>query len=94
MISRTTIDACYDVQLSAAIEKLGTALKKKGTQHTGCCPFHDEKTPSFQVNDAKGVYKCFGCGKGGDCEAEQYRQQYGCLHGGFLFFFWIDSSWN
>ena len=77
MISRTTIDACYDVQLSAAIEKLGTALKKKGTQHTGCCPFHDEKTPSFQVNDAKGVYKCFGCGAGGNNAISFYMAKLG-----------------
>lgn len=41
-------------------------LKKRGTSLTGCCPFHDEKTPSFHVNPIKGIYKCFGCGKGGD----------------------------
>ena len=41
-------------------------LKKSGANHMGCCPFHKEKTPSFSVNRAKGIFKCFGCGEGGD----------------------------
>ncbi len=40
-------------------------LKKKGKDWMGCCPFHQEKTPSFSVSPTKGFYKCFGCGKGG-----------------------------
>lgn len=41
-------------------------LKKKGQNYWGCCPFHSEKTPSFCVNVQKGIFKCFGCGEGGD----------------------------
>ncbi|HOX96421.1 MAG TPA: DNA primase [Candidatus Woesebacteria bacterium] len=42
------------------------ALKKTGRHHKGLCPFHSEKTPSFMVNEEMGLYKCFGCGAGGD----------------------------
>jgi len=41
-------------------------LKKSGRNYWGLCPFHKEKTPSFSVNQEKGIYKCFGCGEGGD----------------------------
>jgi len=41
-------------------------LKKTGINYVGLCPFHDEKTPSFNVNRSRGIYKCFGCNKGGD----------------------------
>lgn len=41
-------------------------LTRKGREHTGLCPFHNEKTPSFTVNDDKGFYHCFGCGAHGD----------------------------
>ena len=40
-------------------------LRRKGTSHWACCPFHEEKTPSFSVNPERQTYKCFGCGKGG-----------------------------
>ena len=41
-------------------------LKKRGANYIGNCPFHHEKTPSFSVSASKGIYKCFGCGKGGN----------------------------
>src|SRR3954466_8575325 len=41
-------------------------LQKAGREFKACCPFHNEKTPSFTVNDEKGFYHCFGCGAHGD----------------------------
>ena len=41
-------------------------LKKSGSGQIGLCPFHKEKTPSFHVNSEKQIFKCFGCGVGGD----------------------------
>ncbi len=50
------------------VEVVGSVVKLKpaGRNHKGLCPFHNEKTPSFMVNPELGIYKCFGCGKGGD----------------------------
>ncbi|QMW02827.1 DNA primase [Spirosoma foliorum] len=42
------------------------SLKKRGSNYIACCPFHNEKTPSFNVNPTRQIYKCFGCGKAGD----------------------------
>lgn len=41
-------------------------LQRRGRSFWGCCPFHNEKTPSFSVDEVRGIYKCFGCGKGGN----------------------------
>ena len=41
-------------------------LRQRGGEFWGCCPFHQEKSPSFKVNPSTGLWKCFGCGKGGD----------------------------
>ena len=53
------------ITLSTIIGKR-VKLIKKGRRHSGLCPFHNEKTPSFSVNDDDGYYYCFGCGAGGD----------------------------
>ena len=42
---------------------------KKGKSYVALCPFHNEKTPSFYVNDEKNIYHCFGCGKSGNVES-------------------------
>ena len=42
------------------------SLRKRGTNYVGLCPFHNERTPSFNVNPARNIFHCFGCGKGGD----------------------------
>jgi len=65
-ISRATTDKVKD---RADIEEVVSdyiPLKKKGQNLWACCPFHDEKSPSFSVSPAKQIYKCFGCGKAGD----------------------------
>lgn len=51
--------------LISLIQERGVVLKKAGSNYKGCCPFHSEKTPSFNVNPRKNFYHCFGCGVGG-----------------------------
>ena len=77
MIPKETIDTIYDsVRIEDVVGDFIT-LKKRGVNLLGNCPFHDEKTPSFTVSPVKGIFKCFGCGKGGNSinfvmEHEQY----------------------
>ena len=66
MIDRATVDRIYAAADIVDIISDYVALKKKGVNYQACCPFHNEKTPSFVVSPSKGVYKCFGCGKGGN----------------------------
>ncbi len=66
MIDRATVDRIYAAANIVDIIGDYVTLKKKGVNYQACCPFHNEKTPSFVVSPSKGVYKCFGCGKGGN----------------------------
>ena len=66
MIDRETIDRIYAAANIVDIIGEYVTLKRKGVNYQACCPFHNEKTPSFVVSPSKGVYKCFGCGKGGN----------------------------
>ena len=65
MIPQETVDRILDLaQVEDVIGDFVT-LKRAGATYKACCPFHNEKTPSFVVSPSKGIYKCFGCGKSG-----------------------------
>ena len=66
MIDRETVDRIYAAANIVDIIGDYVTLKRKGVNYQACCPFHNEKTPSFVVSPSKGVYKSFGCGKGGN----------------------------
>lgn len=66
---RITDETIEQVRSSAdVVDVVGeyVRLKKRGSNYVGLCPFHSEKTPSFNVNPSLGIFKCFGCGEGGD----------------------------
>lgn len=66
MIKQETIEEVRSKCDLVTVVGAYTKLKRSGSGYTGTCPFHSEKTPSFHVTPAKGIYKCFGCGKSGD----------------------------
>ena len=66
LIPQSTIDDVLARTDILQVIQQYVSLKRAGTNHKGLCPFHNEKTPSFNVNGAKGFYKCFGCGAGGN----------------------------
>lgn len=65
MIPKITIDKIIDAARVEDVIGDFITLKKRGANLLGLCPFHGEKSPSFTVSPAKGIYKCFGCGKSG-----------------------------
>lgn len=66
MIDHSTIERIFDAAQITEVVQEFVSLKKRGVNYLGLCPFHNEKTPSFTVSPAKGIFKCFGCGKGGN----------------------------
>lgn len=66
MIEHATIEKILDAAQIADVVQEFVPLKKRGVNLLGLCPFHNEKTPSFTVSPSKGIFKCFGCGKGGN----------------------------
>ncbi|MFC2137213.1 DNA primase [Bacteroidota bacterium] len=66
MIDPGTIERILDAAEIVEVVNEYVNLKKRGVNYLGLCPFHNEKTPSFSVSPTKGIYKCFGCGKGGN----------------------------
>ena len=65
MIPKETVDLILDTARVEEVVGDYVTLKRRGSSLWACCPFHNEKTPSFHVEPARGIYKCFGCGKSG-----------------------------
>lgn len=66
MIDQATIDRILDAAQITDVVSDFVTLRKRGVNYVGLCPFHEDKTPSFYVSPAKGLCKCFACGKGGN----------------------------
>ena len=66
MITNQSIQQIKELPVTDIVEKAGVRLKKRGAKFEACCPLHNEKSPSFYVSNVKGIFKCFGCGAGGD----------------------------
>ncbi len=66
MIPKDTIQTIIETARVEEVVGEFVHLRKRGVNYIGLCPFHNEKTPSFTVSPAKGIYKCFGCGKAGN----------------------------
>ena len=65
MIPQETVDRILDAARIDEVVGDFVTLRRRGANLVACCPFHNEKTPSFYVSPSKGIYKCFGCGKAG-----------------------------
>src|SRR5574344_623441 len=66
MIKKDDIQRILDAVQIVDVVSAFVPLKKRGVNYIGCCPFHNEKTPSFTVSPTKGIFKCFGCGEAGN----------------------------
>lgn len=66
MLDQNTVDRIIEAAQIQDVVSDFVTLRRRGVNLIGLCPFHNEKTPSFSVSPAKGIFKCFGCGKGGN----------------------------
>jgi DNA primase len=66
MIAQRSIEQVIDAAQIEEVVGDFVSLKRRGTNLIGLCPFHNEKSPSFNVSPSRGIYKCFGCGEGGN----------------------------
>ncbi|MDD6254116.1 MAG: CHC2 zinc finger domain-containing protein, partial [Bacteroidales bacterium] len=76
MIPQDTVDRIIDSAQIVDVISDFVSLKRRGANYVACCPFHNEKTPSFYVSPAKGIYKCFGCGKSGSAVGFVMEQEH------------------
>ncbi len=75
MITQHTIDEIFNAARIEEVVGDFVYLKKRGANYLGLCPFHNEKTPSFTVSPAKGIFKCFGCGESGNAVSFVMRHE-------------------
>lgn len=66
MIPQETVNLILDTARIEDVVSDFVSLKRRGADYVACCPFHNEKTPSFHVSPSRGIFKCFGCGAGGN----------------------------
>ena len=64
-IDSATVDRIMDATNIVDVVGDFVSLKRRGANHWGLCPFHNDRSPSFAVNPSKGIFKCFSCGKAG-----------------------------
>ena len=76
MIPQETVNKILDTAQIADVVGDYVTLRRRGANFVACCPFHNEKTPSFYVSPAKGIYKCFGCGKSGSAVGFVMEQEH------------------
>ena len=80
MIPQETVNLILDTAQIVDVVSDYVTLKRRGASYVACCPFHNEKTPSFYVTPSKGIYKCFGCGKAGTAVGFVMEQEH-CSYG-------------
>ncbi|MDP4224943.1 MAG: DNA primase [Bacteroidota bacterium] len=85
MIDHATVEKIFDVANIVDVVQDFVSLKKRGVNYIGLCPFHNEKTPSFTVSPSKGIFKCFGCGKGGNAVTFIMEQEHLSYYEALLF---------